>query len=128
MRRLRVERHQWIHAEQQIHARIERERRVQRFVERAIDVVLPVYLDRREQSGQGARRLDRARDRDVVETPGAEGDRAAGVEIGRNEKELRAKAPEVVRPAGCCEEPAKKTVDRAVVEESRRHRVRKRRE
>ena len=107
MRRLRVERHERIDAEQQVDAVVERDRCVQRLVERAVDVVLAVDLDRRKQSGQRARRLDRARDGHVVVTGRAE--RRPRSPVSRfvaTRKSSRRKLAEIVRATGRREQVA----------------------
>src|SRR5205823_5136493 len=75
----RVERNQRVDAQQQIDALVERNRRVQRLVERTVDVVLAVDLDWWKQSRQRARRLDGARYRNMVSSICAERDRSAAI-------------------------------------------------
>src|SRR5436190_6015570 len=124
----RVERHERIDAQEQLDALVERDRRVQGLVERAVDVVIAVDDHRRKQARQRAGRLDRARDRHVVATARAERHRRAGVEVGRDEEELALELAEVVGAAACREQPLQEGVDRAVVEEPGRNGARERRE
>ena len=107
VRRLRVERHERVDAQQQVDAVIERDRRVQCLVERAVDVMLAVDLDRREQAGKRARRLDRPRYRHVVVTAACR--TRSGSPVSRfvaTMKSLRRKLAEIVRAPGCREQPS----------------------
>ena len=91
--------HQRIDAEEQIDAFVERDRRVQRLVERAVDEIFAADPHRRKEARQRRRGLDRLRNRNVVAPGRAEGHRRAGVEVGRDEKELAAEAAEIVGAA-----------------------------
>ena len=99
---------------------------MQRLVERAVDIVLAVDLDRRKQAGQRARGFDCAGYGHVIMPGRAERDRTAGVEIGRDEEEPRRQLAEIVRSTGCCEQVLQEAIDRAVVEQTRRQRARQR--
>ena len=106
-RAARVERHERIDAQQQIDAFVERDRRVQRLVERAVDEIFVADPHRRKEAGQRRRGLDRLRNRNVVAPRRPEGHGSAGVEVGRDEKELAAERAEIVgaaralRTGGC---------------------------
>jgi len=115
--RARVERHQGIDTEEQVDALIERDRGMERLVQRAIDIVLAVDLDRREQAWQRRRCGDRLVDRHVIEAGLAERHGHAGVEIRRHQKQLALQRTKVVAAATGGEQAHEKGIDGALVEQ-----------
>jgi hypothetical protein len=99
-----VERHQRVQAQHQVHALFERDRGMQRFLERAVHVVLVLDLHRRKQAGQRGAGLHRLRNRDVVPARRAEGRGLAGVQVGGHQRQAGRQLAEIVREAVAREE------------------------
>ena len=124
----RVERNEGIDAKQKLDTFIERNRGMQRLVERAVDVMFAVDHHGREHPGQRGRSLDRRRNRNMVAPGAAERDRRAGVEVGRDEKKPAVELAKIIGAAGRREQPLEKGPHGAIVEYPRRERVRQRRQ
>ena len=111
-----------------VNALVQRHRGVQRLVQRTVDIVFTVDDHRRKQTGQCARRLDRARNGHMRVLIRSERHRVSRVEVGRHEKQLALQFAKVVGAPGCGEQPGEKCIDRAVVEHAGRDCLRQRRE
>ena len=117
----RVERHQGIDAEQQLDVLVERDRRMERLVQRAVDVVFAIDFYRREQARQRRGSCYRLVDRNVIDAGLAECHGPAGVEIRRDQKQFALEGAKVVAAATGGEQPHEKGVDGALVEQSGRN-------
>jgi hypothetical protein len=71
---------------------------VQGLLQRAVDVVAAVDLDRREEAGQGGAGLHGLGDGHMVPALGAEGDGVATVQIGRHQHQAVLEFAEVIGP------------------------------
>ena len=93
---------------------------MQSLVERSVDIVRTVDLDRWKQAGQRGRGFDRTGDGNVVEAGAAEGSRRSGVEIGRDHEQPVLELAKVVAAARRRKETGQKAVERALIEQARR--------
>jgi len=119
-----VERHDRIDADEQLHAGFERDRRVQRFLHCAVDIVVIADARRRIEAGQGCARLDGLRDRHIVEARRPERHRPSAVEVGRHNEEFARKLAKVVGPSRLAEQPREVRGDRVIVEQAVRQATR----
>ena len=115
-----VEGYQRVDAQEQAHAGIQSDGSVQSLIERSIDIVRTVDVDRWKQAGQRGRGFDSTGDGNVVEAGAAEGRRCSGVEIGRDHEQLVLELAKVVAAAGRRKEAGQKAVERALIEQASR--------
>ena len=114
-RKIGIEGHQRVDAENNIGAILECDRGVEGFDQRPIDIVPAIDFDGRKKAGQGGAGLDGGGNRHRIVAVGTESDRLAGIEVGRHQKKAALEFAKIIGAPGPGKHFAEHMIDALVI-------------